>query len=114
MATSAKIISLLPSDARLLFQPDFLRSLQANGDNWLTRALDENETFAWVPRAPIRIVYGDADINVSPMSSRALYDYAHPRGGAVTLHDMGATDHMATAAVSYAPTLAWFDNLTDR
>ncbi len=109
-----EIISLLPSDARLLFQPGFLRSLQANGDNWLTRALDENETFAWVPRAPIRIVYGDADINVSPMSSRALYDYAHPRGGAVTLHDMGATDHMATAAVSYAPTLAWFDNLTDR
>lgn len=109
-----EIISLLPSDARLLFQPDFLRSLQANEDNWLTRALDENETFAWVPRAPIRIVYGEADTNVPAMSSRALYDYAHPRGGAVTLHNMGATDHMTTAALSYAPTLVWFDDLTDR
>jgi len=107
-----EIVRLLPSDARLLFQPDFLRSLQANGDNWLTRALDENETFAWVPRAPIRIVFGEADKNVPAASSRALYDYASRRGGAVSLHDMGAADHMTTAALSYAPTLAWFDTLT--
>ncbi len=99
----------LPPDARLLFRPDFLRDLQKNKDNWFTRALDENETYAWTPRAPLSIVFGDADINVPASASRALHDYATPRGGAVTLHPMGPADHMATAAMSYGTTLAWFD-----
>ncbi len=105
------IIPQLPSDARLLFQPAFLRALQANRSNWFTRALDDNQTWKWVPRAPLRIVYGDADIDVPAASSKALYDYAAPRGGAVTLHSMGRTDHAETAAKSYAPTVAWFDAL---
>lgn len=107
-----QIISQLPSDARALFQAEFLRELQGNEDNWFTHALDDNETYAWVPRAPIRIVYGVADTDVPAASSRALYEYAKPRGGAVTLHGMGATDHMATAAQSYAPSLTWFDAIT--
>jgi pimeloyl-ACP methyl ester carboxylesterase len=106
-----EIAQQLPPDARLLFQPLFLRALQSNTDTWFTRALDENETYTWIPRAPIWIVYGDADTDVPSASSRALYDYAAPRGGAVTLHPMGPVDHMTAAALSYAPALAWFDAL---
>ena len=101
----------LPTDARLLFRPEFLYELQTNKDNWFTRALEENETFAWTPHIPLRIVFGDTDINVQAIASRALYDYAAPRGGAVSLHPTGPTDHMATVALSYAPTLEWFDTL---
>lgn len=107
----AEIAEQLPGDARSLFRPDALSALLADKDTWFTRALDENETFAWIPRAPLRIVYGDADMDVPAASSRALHDFAAPKGGAVTLHPMGPVDHMATGARAYAPTLAWFDTL---
>ena len=110
-ATLGEIVTQLPPDARLLFRPEFLRALQTDQDNWFTRALDENETFAWVPCAPVRVVYGEADADVPMGSSRALYDFAVARGGAVTLQSMGPVDHMTAAALSYAPTLAWFETL---
>lgn len=102
----------LPGDARRLFRPAFLRALESREGNWFTRALDENQTWAWVPQAPLRIVVGEADRDVPPASSRALYDYAKARGGAVELRSMGAVDHMTAAAMSYAPTLEWFEGLS--
>lgn len=102
----------LPGDARRLFRPAFLKALGTAEGNWFTRALDENETWAWVPRAPLRIVTGEADRDVPPASSRALYDYARARGGAVELRSMGPVDHMTAAARSYAPTLEWFEALS--
>lgn len=108
----ADIAERLPADARSLFRPRALSALQANHDTWFTRALEENETFAWIPRAPLWIVYGDADLDVPAASSRALYDFAAPQGGAVTLHPMGPVDHATTAARAYAPAFAWFATLT--
>lgn len=101
----------LPADARSLFRPEVLADLNAGRETWFTRALEENDTDAWVPEAPLWIVYGDADTNVPPVSSRALYNYAEPRDGAVTLHPMGPVDHMTTAERAYAPALQWFEDL---
>ena len=106
-----EIVAQLPADARTLFRSDVLSDLHHDNQTWLTRALDENETYRWIPRAPFRILYGEADADVSASASKALYLFAAPRGGAVSLHSLGAVDHMKAGARAYAPTLAWFEEL---
>jgi len=106
------IIVRLPSDTRRLFRPEALATLKA-GNGWFARALRENETAAWTPRAPLRIVIGEADEDVPPASSRALLDHAR-RSGTVTVQSVPGADHMGAAAQSYAPTLTWFESLSGR
>lgn len=107
-----QLAPVLPEDARQLFRPEFLRALQANQDNWLTRALDENRTDDWAPVAPFRIYYGDDDSDVLPQSAQAFHAHAKAHGGNVSLHGLGAVDHWNSAALTYAPALAWFDALS--
>lgn len=110
--TPQQLAPVLPEDARRLFRPEFLRALQADRDNWLTRALDENRTDRWAPVAPFRIYYGDDDSDVLPQSAQAFHAYAKAHGGNVSLHALGAVDHWNSAALTYAPALAWFDALS--
>ena len=104
------IVGQLPSDTRRLFRPEALAALKA-GNGWFARALRENETAAWTPRVPLRIVIGAADEDVPPASSRALLDHARQRG-TVTAQTVPGADHMRAAAQSYAPTLTWFESLS--
>lgn len=104
------IVGRLPSDTRRLFRPEALAAVKA-GTGWFARALRENETAAWTPRAPLRIVIGEADEDVPPTSSRALLDHAR-RSGTVTAQTVPGADHMGAAAQSYAPTLTWFESLS--
>jgi pimeloyl-ACP methyl ester carboxylesterase len=110
--TETEIASALPVDPRKLFKPNFLEQLRNNRDNWLTKGMDQNETYAWVPVAPFRMYVGENDTDVSPAASRAFFDYAKSRGGNVSLHSLGPVDHQASASMSYAPTLNWFDQLS--
>lgn len=105
------IVAGLGSDARSMFQPVFLRELERRETNWFTRALDENSAYAWVPRAPMRLYFGEDDHNVSPADSRALQAYAEARGGAVTLHSLGSVGHQESLTRAYPPALRWFDSL---
>jgi hypothetical protein len=103
-----QIAAGLPDATNKLFVPEVYHAITTNADSWFTQKLDENETYAWVPVAPVRIVVGEADANVAPAMSRALFDYAAPRGGAVSVHSMGNVDHMGAIHGSFAPTLTWF------
>lgn len=102
-----EIVGQLPSDTRRLFRPEALAALRA-GTGWFVRALRENQTADWTPRAPLRIVIGEADEDVPPMSSQALLGH----GGAVSLQSIPGADHMGAAAQSYAPALNWFESLS--
>jgi pimeloyl-ACP methyl ester carboxylesterase len=95
-----------------LLTPEFHAALLANRDTWFTRALDDNETWRWVPRIPFRAYFGEADVDVNPAASRRFHGYAAPRGGRVTLHNMGDVDHMESASRTVPEALAWFLNLS--
>lgn len=110
--TPEEIASELPDDARKLFRPAFLQSLQNNPDNWFARALAQNETFAWAPTAPFRIYFGTQDTNVRSDASMRFHTEATARGGNVSLHNLGPVDHQASAAMTYAPALDWFNELS--
>lgn len=109
-----EISSALPDNPADIFQPQFLAAIQSAKGNWFTKAMDENETYRWIPKAPFRLYFGEDDVDVTPASSRALFDYAKQKGGNVSLHSLGAVDHQESAALSYAPALKWFDALSQR
>ena len=108
-----EIISELPQKVDDLFNPDFLSQIRANQDNWFTKALDENETYAWIPIAPIRLYFGTEDKDVTPEASQYFYDYAKPRGGNISLHSMGPVDHMDSASATQVHALTWFNQLSE-
>lgn len=101
----------LPAKAEDMFQPEFLKAMRTNGDNWFTKGMDENETYRWVPRAPFRLYTGEQDVDVTPEASKAFLDYAKPRGGKISYHSLGAVDHQASISMTCAPALKWFDQL---
>lgn len=101
----------LPGSLSDLLTPEFHADLVANRDNWFTRALDANQTWRWVPRAPFRAYFGEADLDVPLASSLHFYNYAHPRGGHVTLHSMGDVDHMGSARKATPEAWVWFTGL---
>ena len=111
--STEEIFSALPGDLPKLFKPKFLAQVQSDQENWLTKALDENETFAWTPVAPFRLYYGENDINVRPAAAKAFYEYAKPRGGNISIESFGPVDHQTTSSISYAPTLEWFNQLSE-
>ena len=107
------IITALPNDARNLFRRDFLRAVESTQGNWFTTAMEENESFAWAPKRPFRLYFGDIDLNVSPEASKKFYNYAKSNGGNISLHSLGPVDHQTSAAMAYAPALVWFDTLSN-
>jgi pimeloyl-ACP methyl ester carboxylesterase len=109
--TMWEIGATLPAKPEDMFQPAFLKAMRTNGDNWFTKAMDRNETYRWSPVAPFRLYTGENDIDVTPLSSRAFFDHAKSRGGNISLHSLGAVDHMASISLTMAPTLKWFEEL---
>lgn len=109
--TMWEIGAALPAKAEDMFQPEFLQDMRTNGDNWFTKGLDRNETYRWAPIAPFRLYTGENDIDVTPLSSKAFFDYAKRRGGNISLHSLGAVDHMASISLTMAPALKWFEEL---
>ncbi|MFM2411524.1 MAG: hypothetical protein RL481_2352 [Pseudomonadota bacterium] len=109
--TIYEIAAAAPAKPEDLFQPGFLKAMRTGGDNWFTKGLDKNETYRWAPRAPFRLYTGEDDIDVSPESSRAFYNYAKARGGNISLHLLGPVDHMASIALTFASALTWFEEL---
>lgn len=106
--TVLQIGAALPAKIEDMFQPEFLASMQTNGNNWFTKALDWNETYRWRPVAPFRLYCGEADIDVTPAASAAFFNFAKPRGGNISIHSLGPVDHQASISMTYAPTLEWF------
>lgn len=107
-----EIGAALPTKVEDVFQPQFLKALRTDSDKWFTKGMDRNETYRWVPVAPIRLYFGEADVDVSPLASKAFFDYAKQRGGNVSLHSLGPVDHMASISLAYTAALQWFEEMS--
>ena len=46
--TMWEIGAALPAKPEDMFQPQFLKAMRTNGDNWFTKGMDRNETYRWV------------------------------------------------------------------
>src|SRR5262249_16906130 len=59
----ANIESALPVDPRKVFNAEFLDAFDRGKPHWFLDALAENSVSDWTPAAPVRIYYGDEDVD---------------------------------------------------
>lgn len=110
--TPEEVQAALPTDPRRMFRADLLAALGGKGSHWLVDALAANEMGDWAPRAPIRLFYGDDDVDVPPADSKATAAQLTARGGDVRAIDVGAADHFRSIVLAAPQILAWFRTLT--
>jgi pimeloyl-ACP methyl ester carboxylesterase len=95
--TAAALAPLVPRVARDALQPEALDALLNDADYPLSRALRANQTYDWLPSAPLRMYYGEIDIDVPP-SPNAIATADH-------MHALGAEDADVQAVRMVGPNL---------
>ncbi len=108
-----EIMATLPAQSRDLYRTDFLERYEAGKESWYTRALAANQLHDWRPRAPLRLYYGDLDLDVSPIESRATADHMKDLGADVTAVSVGDFDHDGSVLPAAAQMRAWFDEIVE-
>jgi pimeloyl-ACP methyl ester carboxylesterase len=110
----AVIAAALPDDPRELFQPEFLEAYDKGKPHWFLDALVENDVDDWTPVAPVRIYYGDNDVDVLPEEARRAEAAMKQRGADVTAISVGPHDHDASALHAIPQALRWFTQLANK
>jgi pimeloyl-ACP methyl ester carboxylesterase len=107
-----EIRAKLPARPREMFRPGVVDALVAGRPSWFRDALAENEAYQWAPTAPLRLYYGDNDVDVSPQDPQRAAAEMRARGGNVTLVPVGPYDHTGVAFRGVPLVRVWFMELT--
>lgn len=105
------IMAALPKTPRQMFQPAFLEAFDQGGDHWLLAALAANETSHFRPKAPVRLYYGRADVDVLPAEALTTAKMMTALGADVTTADVGPYGHNPSIIHAAPMALAWFQGL---
>lgn len=105
------IVAGLPVQPRDMFSTEFLAAFDAGAQNWFMDALASNEALRWTPRAPLRLYYGNLDVDVSPRDSVAAADTMRRNGGNAVAISVGDYDHNGAALAAFGDVRSWFDEL---
>jgi pimeloyl-ACP methyl ester carboxylesterase len=107
------ILAAMPHDPRDLFNPDFLDAYDNAKAHWFLDALAENDVVDWTPHAPVRIYYGDNDVDVLPEEARRTEAAMKQRGANVTAISVGPHAHDASALYAIPRAIHWFTELAE-
>jgi predicted esterase len=105
------IVAALPTQPRDMLTPGFLADYDAGRETWFLARLAENSLLDWTPRAPIRLYYGEADVDVAPEEARAAAALFRARGADVRAISVGDVDHEGSVLIAVPQLRAWFDEL---
>jgi hypothetical protein len=103
----------LPDHPRKLFRSEFLEAFDAGGDHWFLDALALNGAYDWTPAAPVRVYYGDKDIDVLPEEALRAVAAMSERGADITAISVGPYDHNHSAMWAIPRAIRWFDELIE-
>lgn len=106
-----EILEERPSE---LFQPAFSAAFEAwlrgAGDApRLVRLLADNAVLGWKPKSPLRLYYGDKDLDVPPLESVNAAAALGPRAEALSL---GPVDHAGSILAVGKRIRDWFDSMS--
>jgi pimeloyl-ACP methyl ester carboxylesterase len=110
--SSDAIAAALPKDPREMFLPERLAEIDAGKSNWFVDALVANRAEDWLPKAPLRLYYGDKDTDVSPQDSKNFHAIASKAGGNIQLMPVGPYAHTESAYHAVPLARLWFDTLS--
>ncbi|WP_312164589.1 hypothetical protein [Phenylobacterium sp.] len=106
-----QIMAELPKDPRAMFDPALLQAFDHDRPHWFLDAVAANDLTDLTPRAPVRLYYGSADLDVVPEESLAAARSMRARGGKVSAVDVGPVGH-DPSMLSAAPLIvAWLREL---
>jgi hypothetical protein len=105
------IVAALPAQPRDMLTPEFLTDYDAGRETWFLTRLAENSLLDWIPQAPIRLYYGEADVDVAPEEARSAATHFAASGGDVRAIAVGAVDHEGSVLAAAPLLRAWFDEL---
>jgi len=78
-----------------MFRPEFLEAV-SNGRDPFASELRENDTVHVTLRAPVRLYYGEADVDVFPGNAQVAAAAMRAAGAQVTTIDLGVgADHLS-------------------
>jgi pimeloyl-ACP methyl ester carboxylesterase len=109
--TFKQILAALPKP-RDLFRSDFLQDFEGEQRHWFCRALEENRGHDWKPISPVRMFYGDADVDVNPRDAREAVRHMAGLGGNVEAVSVGNFDHVQSVYQAVPKIRNWFDTLS--
>ncbi|TCC60460.1 hypothetical protein E0H73_21250 [Kribbella pittospori] len=96
------IVAGLPDSPEKLFTPAFIERLKHPTGRYL-RALQTADQIChdWTPRVPVHFYNGTKDTDVVAANADVCATALRARGAQVTVHSMGAVDHVGTALAAY-------------
>jgi pimeloyl-ACP methyl ester carboxylesterase len=108
-----EIASALPTP-RALFRPEFVAAV-GDGTSPFAWQLRQNDTDLVTPRAPVRLYYGTADVDVPPRNAQVAELAMRSVGVRVTAVDLGPSiDHPLSEQLGLPAARAWFDEIAAR
>ncbi len=111
--SGSQINAAMPADPAQILKPAYLTAFKANPRHPLRLALQENNLYAWTPRAPMRMYHCQADGDVPFANSQVAFASFQSRGATqVRLIDpLPTADHGGCVLPSLTLVKAWFDSL---
>ncbi|MGW5193815.1 hypothetical protein ACWEOO_31495 [Kribbella sp. NPDC004138] len=100
--SDAEVAAGLPDSPDKLFTPEFAARLQHPTGRYL-QALRKADRICqdWTPRVPVHLYSGTQDTDVVAANADVCATSLRARGADVTVHSMGAVDHVGTAFRAY-------------
>jgi len=109
--TSQDVLAALPDDPRRLFNAEFLAAYDQGKPHWFLDAIKLNDVDGWVPRAPVRVYYGDDDVDVLPEEARRAATEMKRHGADIMAISVGPCGHTDSALRAIPLALRWFNEL---
>ena len=105
------IAGRLPPTPRPMFRDSWVDDYLAGGSSWFRSAVEENEAVRWAPRAPLRLYYGAADVDVHPDDALLGAREMGRRGGNVEAVAVGEFDHASVVYHAVPLVQEWFSRI---
>ena len=102
------IAKQLPPTPLPMFRDSWVKGYRAGDPSWFRSALEENEAINWSPLAPLRLYYGDADVDVHPNDALLGARELRERGGNVQVVAVGEFDHASVVYHAVPLVQEWF------
>jgi len=93
-------ISLSSRNPQDIFITDFRNAVLNNTDAEFLQVLADNDLYNWTPKAPVRLVHGDADDFVPIFNSEDALEFMQSQGVNVELVKLEGKDHF-TGVIDY-------------
>jgi len=103
------IETALPTEPRKLFTAEFLEAFDKHKPHWFLDALAENDVMDWTPAAPVRIYYGDDDLDVPAEEARQAETEMKRRHADVRAISVGPCNHLESALRAIPRVIRWFN-----